>query len=169
MKKYILALILISSAIVLSCNNNSNQEPSLLTGNTETYTLYQASEYNVDGKVTFSEMKDGNSYITIEITPTEKGLQHPAHIHYLPIEESGDMAVVLNPVDGETGISSTELKELENGTSISYEELIGLNASVKVHLSATPPDYYTLLVGGNVGAAQSKENPFARFEITVCK
>lgn len=156
---------------IMSCQSSSEKgmDPDIYTGNMESYTLYQASDFAVNGIVVLNELKSGYTEVEVKITPTEKGLLHPVHIHFSSIEANGEIAVVLNPVDGETGISITELKEFEDGNAINYSELIDLDACVKVHLSSTPPDYHTLLVGGNIGAAPSKENPFARLEISVCK
>jgi len=144
-------------------------EPDIYTGKLESYTLYQASDFAVNGIVVLKELKSGYTEIEVKITPTEKGLLHPGHVHFSSIDANGEIAVVLNPVDGETGISITELKEFEDGNAVLYSELINVDACIKIHLSSTPPDYHTILVGGNIGAALSKENPFGRLEISVCK
>lgn len=164
-------LWLVSIVIISSCDNSgqNTESPDLLTGNSETYVLYQASDYNIEGEVTFSELKTGFTLININITPTQKGLLHPVHIHMSSIEMNGKIAVVLNPIDGETGKSITELVELEDATTILYKDLIAMDASLKIHLSSTGPDYKTILVGGNIGSAKSKENPFSRREITICQ
>lgn len=171
MKKALHFTSLIFTLTLVSCDNSSqiNELPDILTGRSETYTLYQASENNIEGTVTFSELKTGYTQVSLQITPTNKGLLHPVHIHFSAIDKNGAIAVVLNPVDGETGISITELIELENTNTILYKDLIALDASLKIHLSATQPDYSTILVGGNIGSAQSKENPFGRREIIVCQ
>ena len=172
MKKIFYSIIWIAAILVISSCDNSSQNtesPNLLTGNTETYTLYQASDYNIEGEVTFSELKTGFTQININVTPTQKGLLHPVHIHISSIEMNGKIAVVLNPIDGETGISITELIELEDASTLLYKDLVAMDASLKIHLSSTGPDYKTILVGGNIGSAKSKENPFSRREITICQ
>ena len=162
-------VLLIPLLFACSNTNDKGMEPDNYSGNSETYTLYQASEYNVNGTVTFKELKTGFTEVEINVTPTEKGLLHPGHIHFLSIDANGDIAAVLNPIDGEIGKSITIINEFEDGSSINYQDFIQLDACIKVHLSSTPPDYHTILVGGNIAAAQSKENPFGRLEITVCK
>ena len=76
---------------------------------------------------------------------------------------------MLNPVDGTTGKSNTILHELNKIGNVDFDGLLTLAASVKIHLSDTKPNYDVVLVGGNIGTANNKENPFGRFFITVCK
>lgn len=164
-------LIALTLILIVSCHSQQNnaEAPDLFTGNTETYTLYQASEFAVEGKVILSELKTGFTQIDIQITPTERGLLHPVHVHFSTIEMNGGIAAVLNPIDGETGFASTVLMELEDASTMKYQDLIRMDASMKIHFSSTPPEYKTLLVGGNIGSAQSEENPFGSREITVCQ
>jgi hypothetical protein len=49
---------------------------------------------------------------------------HPAHIHFNTAAEGGDIALTLKAVDGATGKITTTFKSLDNGTAITYQQLL---------------------------------------------
>ena len=165
--KYLVFILCVTC--FLACESKINKVDSNLTGRETTYTLYQGSDYNVSGTVTFKETNGQNTIISVKLNGTQKGLTHPTHLHFEDVSGSGNIAMVLNPIDGATGMSTTTLETLENSTKINYRELLKMEASVKVHLSDTGSDKNVILAGGNIGIAGSKKNPFGRMDITVCK
>ena len=66
----------------------------------------------------------------------------------LPLE-TGGIVLDLNNVDGATGQSITEVDTLNDGTSVSYSELIDFNGYINVHLSSS--DLATLVAQGDIG------------------
>lgn len=170
-KKYIMKYLVSTLLVIclIACESNKKSVDSSLTGTEVTYTLYQGSDYNISGTVTFKETQTQSTVISIDLSGTDKGLLHPTHLHFDNIEGNGDIAAVLNPVDGTTGISTTTLEEFEDASKVTYQQLLELEASIKVHLSATQPGKSIILAGGNVGLSDSKKNPFGRVNIAVCK
>ena len=75
------------------------------------------------------------------------GNSHPAHIHNGAAVEGGAIAVTLTPVVG--GKSTTAVSALDNGTSITYGQLIAYDGYINVHESAT--DLITILAQGDIG------------------
>jgi hypothetical protein len=63
-----------------------------------------------------------------------RGSSHPAHIHLNTAAEGGDIALTLKPVDGTTRKSTTTFKTLDNGTAITYQQLLNFD-DINVHLS----------------------------------
>jgi len=140
------------------------------TGNQVVYVLLQASDYNVQGDVTFRERIDGTAEIDVTLSGTEGAIEHPVHLHLGDITTpSADVAALLTPVEGSTGKSETNLKRLADETPITYKELIALNACIKVHLSATGESRDIVLAGGNIGAAFTTDVSTGRAAIAVCK
>ncbi|MCQ6468237.1 hypothetical protein NPN14_23720, partial [Vibrio parahaemolyticus] len=80
---------------------------------------------------------------------TIAGASHPAHIHLNTAAEGGDIALTLNAVDGTTGKSTTVLKALDNGTKITYQELLNFDGYINVHLSTS--SLATLVAQGDIG------------------
>ncbi|MFA0963859.1 CHRD domain-containing protein [Roseivirga sp. BDSF3-8] len=119
------------------------------TGDTEMFVLNSVSDPGISGMVTFTENDDNSTTVTIDLNGTSNGDMHPSHIHFNTAAEGGDIAVSLNSVNGNTGMSETVVTMLDNGTSISYDELVSFDGYINVHLSAS--DLSTLVAQGDIG------------------
>jgi hypothetical protein len=153
-----------------SCQESENITETDFTGNETVYALEQGSSYNVSGTATIKERCDGSADISVALSGTEDGLEHPVHLHLGDISvPSADVAALLNPVVGKGGLSETHLTKLSDESTISYRELIDLNASIKIHLASSGPDRDVILAGGNIGKAASNGIAGGRLGIGVCK
>jgi len=121
-----------------------------LTGESKTYDLEERAVDGIDGKVTFSERKNGNALAEIELDGTPEGGLHPAHIHLNSAAESGGILLSLTAVDGTTGKSETEIRTADDGTDFGYNDVLTANAYVNVHLSAA--DLATIVAQGDIGS-----------------
>ena len=156
-------------ASVLACQEKEEIKTEF-TGNETAYALLQASDYNVNGTVTFKERLDGSALVDVELSGTEGSIEHPVHLHMGDITTpSADVAALLSPVEGSTGKSETILIRLADESPITYKELIALNACVKIHLSATGENRDIILAGGNIGTAASNDVSTGRVGIATCK
>ena len=149
MKKfYFLALSLFIAA---SCSNDDDSLdviPGESTGNTMTYDLSAVSDPDVSGSVLFVEKEDGSTDVSIVLSSTTQGL-HPAHIHLNTAAEGGDIAIDLEPVDGASRRSLTNITQTNDGTPVSYDDLLNFDGYINVHASAD--DLGTLLAQGDIG------------------
>ena len=165
MKSWIGVLIIIVA--LYGCEES--QSVSDLTGNEATYALQQTSDFAVSGTVTFKEKRDGSALIVVNLEGTDGDVELPVHLHLGDISEpDAEVAALLNPVLGSTGRSETNFVQLANETQLSYTDLIGLEASIKIHLSDVGPERDIVLAGGNIGAIASKGFN-GRVGIGVCK
>jgi len=159
-------------ALLVGTSCQTSDESTLtsdLTGNEATYALYQASLYPVSGTVSFKEKKDGTTRIELKLSGTSGDLIHPVHLHFGNVTvENADLAATLNPVLGNSGISTTDISMLGDETAISYEDLKNMDASIKVHLAEAGPDQDIILAGGNIGSAASSLSG-GRIQIAICK
>lgn len=163
-----LVAIILGLMILASCQEN---QPALseFTGSEITYSLQPGSDYPISGIVTFKERKDGSTTVVVNLDGTEGNVQLPVHLHLGNISEAdADVAALLNPVLGTSGKSETRLTKLANEESITYEDLINLEACIKIHLAETGPDRNIILAGGNIGAA-ALSGDGGRMSISVCK
>jgi hypothetical protein len=168
MKKWILSAFI--CAAICSCQETENLTESDFTGNETVYALEQGSSYNVSGTATIKERCDGSASISVTLSGTEDGLEHPVHLHLGDISTpAADVAALLNPVAGKVGVSETHLTKLADESSISYRQLIDLNACIKIHLASSGPDRDIILAGGNIGKAVSNGVTGGRLGIGVCK
>lgn len=106
-----------------------------LTGESFSLDLEEIDNSGVYGTAEFFERNSGEILAVIELDGTDASRDHPAHL-YEKVEDEDDLLLLeLNPVDGETGISRTNIDELNEETSFSYEDLTELDGLTKVYLS----------------------------------
>ena len=147
-----LILFLTSLFIFTSCNDNDDiiQDIPLGTGNTTTFELGTKDVSGIFGTATFVERVDGTTDVNILLRGTPNGGQHPAHIHFNSAAQGGDIAVTLGTVDGASGYSTINLSTLDDGTPITYNELINFDGYINVHLSAD--ELSTIVAQGDIGS-----------------
>jgi hypothetical protein len=167
--KYMKRLLAFLSVVSILFGCQENVSVSDFTGNESTYSLVQGSNYPVNGSVTFLEKRDGSAIVRVTLTGTESSLEHPVHLHLGDITTpDAEVAALLNPVNGSTGTSETELKILADESIITYAQLIQLNACVKIHLSASGDGKTVILAAGNIGSAFSESQSNGRTGISIC-
>lgn len=121
-----------------------------LTGDKKEYALSEQSASGVSGTATFAKRKNGKTQITLALTGTTDGGDHPAHIHANNAATGGSIVLDLENVIGATGKSVTSAHMLKDGTAITYDELINYNGHINVHLS--PTQLGTRIAQGNIGS-----------------
>lgn len=118
----------------LSCSSDDNEIiENDLTGRALVYDLVSASDENVSGFISFEERIDSSLTVTVEIDVTGEPNLHPVHIHYGNYSDDAEMAAMLNPVDGGTGKSQSEIDRLSNGSVFNFDVLKDFDGHVKVH------------------------------------
>ena len=129
-----------------------------LTGESMSYDLGTKDVPGISGTATFEERLSGETLVTLDIEGTPVGGMHPAHIHAGAVADApGDILITLATVDGSLGMSQTHVAAYNaadgtanGGAAITYDELIGVDGYINVHLSAT--ELATIVAQGNVGA-----------------
>jgi hypothetical protein len=163
-----LLFILMFSLLTWSCQENADTNE--FTGNEVTYDLQPASQYDISGYVTMKEKRNGTTQVIVKLTGTSGDGNLPVHLHLGDITAAdADVAALLSPVDAQTGKSETVLSQLANETSITYSDLINLDACIKIHLSDVGPERDIILSGGNIGASVSRSIENGRIGFQPCK
>ncbi|MBL7473872.1 CHRD domain-containing protein [Robertkochia sediminum] len=122
---------------------------NVLTGESVSYTLAEVEGSGVSGEVTFEERVNGTALATIMLSGTPEGGMHPAHIHANDVIEGGGILVSFNMVDGDSGMSKTQISQFDDGSPLGYQDIQGLDAHVNVHLSAE--QLAVVVAQGNIG------------------
>jgi len=152
MKLNYLYLLLASLLIFSSCGDDDDEvmvmEP-VPTGNSVTYGLGPFAVEGISGTAEFVENDDASITVNLSLVGTPSGGQHPAHVHLNTAAEGGGIAVTLGTVDGSTGESSINITTLDDGTPISYSEILEYDGYINVHLSAD--DLGTIVAQGDIG------------------
>ena len=144
-----LLLAIFSMALFTACDNDDDPTGSTPTGTSTMYILAPVNNSGVSGTVTFAELSDNSTRITISLNGTPANGDHPTHIHMNTAAEGGVIAVSLTNVDGNTGSSVTDVAALDDGTAITYSQLIAYDGYINVHLSAD--DLATIVAQGDIG------------------
>lgn len=131
------ALAFVASAFVFGCSDdddNKDNSPGF-TGESHTYTLAAEGDSNISGTAQFRERTDGSMVVTLNMEGTTAGQSYPVYIRSNAANQTGTTIVQLEPVNGETGMSTTIIDERDNGTSFTYDDLMGLNGTLVVTMS----------------------------------
>jgi hypothetical protein len=132
----------------LLATGNIGANGSALTGETKEYSLSEMGVPGVSGTATLWALEEG-TLIQLMLDGTAEGDMHPAHIHMNTAAESGDIVVSLESVNGKSGQSFTFVNGLDNGTPLTYAELLDFNGYINVHNSID--DLGTLAAQGDIG------------------
>lgn len=150
MKKLLISMALVLPILFLtSCSSdddNSNNPPLEVS---KTYDLGSVYNPGISGTAKFIKNEDNSTTIELQLSGTPAGGMHPAHIHFNTAVESGEVALTLGTVNGNTGFSTITTSTLNDGTSISYEDLLDFDGYINVHVSAD--DLGTLVAQGDIG------------------
>lgn len=139
-----LTMLLVGISLFYGCDNgNDDPDPIGTTGMSEIYALSGTS----GGTATFEKLEDGSTRITLDLA-SGGDAEHPAHIHDNTAAEGGGIAISLTSV-GSDGESETIVTMKDDGTPITYEELIDYDGYINVHASAD--DLTTLVAQGDIG------------------
>lgn len=123
-----------------------------LTSSSKSYSLSAVNASGVNGSALFQKRVNGNSLVTVSLTGTNEGNVHPVVIRSGSIESvgGGPVVVTLNPVNGTSGVSRTDLRTLGNGTPISYDQWSAYSGYVSVQESELLME--VTLCHGNIGS-----------------
>jgi hypothetical protein len=121
-----------------------------LTGASQTYVLNEVDAPGINGTASFYERANGEALAVLDIENTLVGGSHPAHIHMGSVATApGLILFTFNPVDGDTGMSMTNVAALDDNSPFGYSDLLGVNGYVNVHLSSAA--LATIVAQGNIG------------------
>jgi hypothetical protein len=146
LKTSILCLIAGLFLFLSSCKDDDEDNDIV---ESETYNIDQVAGSGVMGTALFEKLSNSNTRITVELSGTAAGNTHPMHIHHNSASEGGGIAISLTSIDGSTGMSITNVTQLDNGTAITYEQLLDFDGYINVHLSAT--EMSTIVAQGDIG------------------
>ncbi len=150
MKRIMYLFVATTAFFITSCSDDDSTEqpPGVFDGESKIYQLQSSSEAGASGTATVVENEDGTATVNIKLSGTSSG-SFPAHIHANSAAETGDILIDLNAVDGATGESTTIITARNDGSAITFEQLLELDAYINVHQSAS--DLGTLVAQGDIG------------------
>ena len=147
MKKYIYLFLASISLIISGCSKDDSSAKS--STSVKLYTLSPVSNSKISGEVTFTKNEDGSTTVLLEINGSSKDV-HPAFIYFNNAATGGEVAITLNPIDCDCESSTTIVATLDDGTPITYEQLLKFDGHLKIHQNG---DHLEIIITqGNIGA-----------------
>lgn len=146
-----LILLIFTTTLITSCDNDDDNNIPVPqpTGNEIVYDLTGVSNPAISGTATIIEFNDNSITVELDLNNTVAGESHPAHIHINTAVEGGEIAITLGTVDGATGFSTKNFTARDNGTPITYQQLLDFDGHINVHQSAA--DLETIISQGDIG------------------
>lgn len=120
-----------------------------LTGNYKTYQLIAVDGAQLNGSAILRERQSGGNLFEILLEGTEQSVLYPASIHANPASVGGPVLATLSPIQGNTGLSRTTLRQLADATPISYNDLVLIDAHIEITSGGIPPQ--EILAIGDIG------------------
>ena len=161
MHKVTTLFIFFLGIVLLGCQNEATSE---FTSNEISIPMIggQVNGNSTSGILTIKERIAGTAQIEIIVQHVLPNAVHPIHLHYGSLEDDGNVATLLNElreVNG-TGRSVTLLTTLENGQAITYQDLVNMDGSIKIHFEASGPLENALIASTNIGINQTENGAY---------
>ena len=124
---------------------------NVLTSDKKTYAMDTIGTFGVSGTATFEKRINGNTLVTLDLSGTIAGEVYPATINLGSIESigGGPVTKTLSSVDGTTGKSYTNIKKLNSGLDITYDNWLVYLGYINIYQSATNNN---IICHGNIGS-----------------
>jgi len=125
---------------------------NVITTTNTSYILDTVSTFAVSGTALFEKRFNGTTLLTITLTGAIAGDIYPATINLGSITTIGGGPVVkgLNSVDGTSGKSYTNIRKLDNGTDITYDNWLAYDGYINIYHTAVGSG--NIICHGNIGA-----------------
>jgi hypothetical protein len=125
---------------------------NVITTTNKSYTLNTLGIYGVSGTALFEKRVNGNTLVTVTLEGTISGEEYPASINLGSVTSVGGGPVVklLDNVDGTTGKSFTNIRKLDSGVAITYENWLVYDGYINIYQSPLTTD--NIICNGNIGS-----------------
>jgi hypothetical protein len=125
---------------------------NVITATNKTYTLDTIGLFGVSGTALFEKRVNGNTLLTITLAGTISGEVYPATINLGSIQTVGGGPVVkaLNNVVGTTGKGYTNIRDLDSGIVITYDNWLVYDGYINIYQTSVNSD--NIICHGNIGS-----------------
>ncbi len=125
---------------------------NVLTITNKSYPLGLIGSFGVSGTALFEKRLNGNTLVSIVLTGTIQGAVYPATINLGSVASVGGGPVVklLNSVDGTTGKSFTNIRKLDSGIDITYDNWLVYDGYLNIYQTAI--NINNIICNGNIGS-----------------
>lgn len=124
---------------------------NVITTTNKTYALGTIGVFGVSGTALFEKRENGNTLVTISLVGTIPGESYPATINLGSIAsvDDGTIRKTLVNVNGTTGKSYTNIRKLDSGTDITYENWLVYVGYINIYQTSVLTA--NIISHGNIG------------------
>jgi hypothetical protein len=125
---------------------------NVLTDVNVSYSLSNLGTFGVSGNALFEKRKNGNTLVTLDLDGTIAGEVYPATINLSSVATigGGPVTKTLSSVNGTTGKSHTNIRNLDGGMDITYDNWLVYNGYINIYQTAAVFD--NIISQGNMGS-----------------
>ena len=125
---------------------------NVITTTQKSYSLDTIGSFGVSGTALFEKRVNGSTLLTIMLTGTIAGEAYPATINLGSIATIGGGPVVkaLNNVDGTTGKGYTNIRKLDSGINITYDNWLVYDGYLNIYQTSVSSG--NIISHGNIGS-----------------
>jgi len=125
---------------------------NVITTTNKSYALLAVDDYEVTGNALFEKRVNNNTLVTITLTGTIAGQTYPASINLSSTSTigGGPVVVILNSVNGTTGKSYTNIKQLDSGIQMTYNNWLVYDGHINIYQSSM--SFNNIICQGNIGS-----------------
>lgn len=157
--------------ILLLGFSSCQPEENVINDAKSSYTLYQSSDFDYEGKATFQVLDNGEIELLVQLfgDKSNDAYFYTGHLHFGSFDqEDAPIAQVLNPIDSRTLMSRTVIGTLSDGSKPDVEALQDFDGHIKIHLADQGPDYNIILASGNIGRNDNSREAFNAQKLMLC-
>lgn len=124
---------------------------NVITTTNKTYTLSTVGVFGVSGSALFEKRENGNTLVTISLTGIIPGYVYPANINLGSIAtvDDGTLRKTLSDVNEITGKSYTNIRSLNSGTIITYDDWLVYLGYINIYQTSVLSA--NIISHGNIG------------------
>lgn len=125
---------------------------NVITTTNKSYSLETVATFGVSGTALFEKRVNGTTLVTISLTGMIAGDEYPATINLGSIESvgGGPIVMTLSDVDGTNGKSFTNIRKLNDGTVVTYDNWLVYDGYINIYQIS--PVLENIICHGNVGS-----------------
>ncbi|SHJ78898.1 hypothetical protein SAMN04487911_13725 [Arenibacter nanhaiticus] len=146
MKKY--TLLFLASMLVFVSGCGKDEFPPLDPAKSRVYSLSPVANSKISGTVTFTKNDDGTTTVLIELSGSSTDV-HPAFIRLGKTGSNGEIVITLEPIDCDCESGISIVKTLDDGTPITFDELVKYEAYITIHQNKDHLE--VIILQGNIG------------------
>lgn len=125
---------------------------NVITATSKLYVLNLIEPYGVSGTVLFEKRVNENTLVSVSLTGTIAGASYPSTINLGSIASVGGGPIIktLNNVNGTSGVGYTNIRKLDSGINISYDNWLVYDGYLNIY--QTSANIENIISQGDIGS-----------------